>query len=115
MLPQEFTRDEDKAKYNLEKMNSITNQRKEAGWILLEGFLSLGRNWIKTSISKILRFFKSVFRKENCSINQDLLANPIYKETVFNEFTIKKRALSCLRLLLETIDLNADENKSLLK
>jgi hypothetical protein len=69
VLPQEFIRDEDKARYNLEKMNSITNQRKEAGWILLEGFLSLGRSWIKASISKILRFFKSVFRKENCSIN----------------------------------------------
>lgn len=45
-LPLDVKTDEDKSRFLLANINSKTNQRREAGWILLEGLLYLGNDWI---------------------------------------------------------------------
>ena len=67
-LPLEVKTDEDKIKFFLQNINSTTNQRREAGWILLEGLLHLGPDWIQSELPLLMKLFKTVFRKEICFI-----------------------------------------------
>ena len=62
----------------LSKVNPLTSQRREAGWIILQGFLFLGKEWIKSELSVILKLFKFVFRKENCSVEYDKIEDAKY-------------------------------------
>jgi hypothetical protein len=108
ILPLEVKTEEDKLKFDLGNMNSTTNQRREAGWILLEGLLYLGSDWILTEMPLLMKLFKTVFLKEICEISPAKMATPIYRETVFMEFMIKKRATSCLKTLLSLINLTKE-------
>ena len=73
----------------LSKVNPLTSQRREAGWIILQGFLYLGKDWIKSEISMILKLFKFVFRKETCMVEYGKLDETQYQEAVLREFVIK--------------------------
>ena len=87
--PLEPKTDEQKAQLALAKINPLENSRREAGWIILQGFLYLGKDWIKSELATILKLFKSVFRKETCVIEHGKLKEPVYQETVLREFIIK--------------------------
>lgn len=63
----------------------------------------------------LMKLFKTVLRKEISVIDLKRLSQPIYKETVFMEFMIKKRATSCLKMLLSQINIQADQYKSALR
>lgn len=43
------------------------------------------------------------------------MAAPAYRETVFNEFMIKKRATSCLKTLLSQIKVTSEQHKNALR
>ena len=88
----------------LSKVNPLTSQRREAGWIILQGFLFLGKEWIRSELSVILKIFKFVFRKENCSVEYDKIEDPKYQEAVLREYMIKSQAVVCLKTLLEEFD-----------
>ena len=75
----------------------------------------LGSDWVLSEIVMLMKLFKTVFRKEICQIQADKMATPIYRETVFNEFMIKKRATSCLKILLSQITVTADQQKNALR
>ena len=108
-LPLEVKTDQDKAKYHLHNIDSVTNGRREAGWILIEGLLNLGTDWILSEMTLIMKLLKTVLRKEICAIDLQMMqSEPTYKETVFNEFMIKKRAMSCLKTLISLVNLQAD-------
>ena len=53
----------------------------------------------------MLKLFKIVFRKEICQIDIAKIKDAAYRETVFMEFTLKKRAISCLKVLLQHVNL----------
>lgn len=96
--------DEQKAQLYLSKVNPLASSRREAGWIILQGFLYLGKDWIKSELPTILKLFKSVFRKETCFIEHGKLKEPIYQETVLREFIIKAQAVKALKTLLQEFD-----------
>lgn len=96
-------------------MNSTNNHRREAGWILLEGLLYLGPDWIQSEMPLLMKLLKTVFQKEICAISPEKMAEPIYRETVFMEFMIKKRATSCLKTLLSLINVQTEQHKNVLR
>ena len=114
-LPLEPKTDQDKLKFDLANMNSTNNHRLEAGWILLEGLFYLGPDWIQSEMSILIKLFKTVFQKEICAISPEKMATPIYRETVFTEFMIKKRATSCLKTLLSLVNIQTEQHKNALR
>ena len=100
MLPLDVKTDEDKLKFNLENIDSVTNQRREAGWIIMEGIMQIGPDWLQSQQVILFKLLKTVFRKEICMVDLAKMSEPMYRETVFNEFMIKKRAVACLKMLL---------------
>ena len=68
-LPLEVRTDQDKAKFKLNNIDSVTNQRREAGWILIEGLLQMGHDWILSEMVLLMKLFKTVLRKEICVID----------------------------------------------
>ena len=98
--PLEIKTDEQKAQLALSKVNPLQSSRREAGWIILQGFLYLGKDWIKSELPTILKLFKSVFRKETCTVEHGKLKEPVYQETVLREFIIKAQAVKALKTLL---------------
>ena len=98
--PLEAKTDEQKNQLYLSKVNPLDSQRREAGWIILQGFLYLGKDWIKSELPLILKLFKTVFRKETCQIEHAKLNESVYQETVLREFVIKSHAIQCLKTLL---------------
>ena len=64
----------------------------------------------------LMKLFKSVLRKEICTIDAAKMAEPAYRETVFMEFMIKRRAMSCLKTFLTLIsNIRAESNKTALR
>ena len=108
--PLEAKTDEQKSQLYLSKSNPLNNQRREAGWIILQGFLYLGKDWIKSELSLILKLFKTVFRKETCLIEHAKLDDPVYQETVLREYVIKSHAIQALKTLLLEYDTMAVES-----
>lgn len=78
----------------------------------MEGLLYLGADWIQAEMSTLMKLFKTVFRKEICLIEKERLAQPVYRETVFMEFMIKKRAINCFKTLLTQINIQSDQFKN---
>lgn len=63
-----------------------------------------------------MKLFKSVLRKEICTIDAAKMPEPAYRETVFMEFMIKRRAMSCLKTFLTLINnIRAESNKNALR
>ena len=75
----------------------------------------LGADWIQSEMPMLMKLFKSVFRKEICLIDPAKMGQPIYREAVFMEFMIKKRATTSLKAMLSQINISSDSNKNVLR
>ncbi|CDW72650.1 heat repeat-containing protein 5b [Stylonychia lemnae] len=85
---------------DLQKVDLQENQRREAGWIIFEGLVSLGNQWMGTRLSLFFKLLNSVFTKDMCIVNPIQLKDQNYQEKILNEFRIKKAALSTIRQFL---------------
>jgi hypothetical protein len=54
---------------DLNVLQITTNQRQESGWIILEGLLNLGSEWIETQSNVLMKLFKTVFSQKMCEID----------------------------------------------
>lgn len=92
--------DEVLAKLDLQSLDWKKSQRRAAGWILIDGILYLGSQWVSSRLSLIFKLFHSVFSKEMCLVDPKELQEQSYQEKVLHEFKIKKAAIQALRTFL---------------
>lgn len=85
--------------------------RREAGWILIEGLLGQGENWVRQNIESILMALYSVLNKSICGTKGFTKMSQILRE-----FDNKIRALGALSYLIKKYRSNLlEENKNHLK
>ena len=61
--------DEDIQSLSLEHINVRESNRRETGWILLEGLLHLGNQWVSFKLTTIYKLWNSLFCKDMCNVN----------------------------------------------
>ena len=93
--------DEMSEKMDLKNIDLVQDQRREAGWILLEGLLKLGNQWVQGNSQLIHKLFRSAFSPKMCTLDTAALKDKKIVEVVLHEFKIKKRALACLNIFIE--------------
>jgi len=93
--------DEMSDKMDLKSVDLSQDQRREAGWILLEGLLKLGPTWVHGNSQLIHKLFRSAFSPKMCTIDTEALKDKKKVEIVLHEFKIKKRALACLNIFID--------------
>ena len=83
--------EEDIISINLNDFDISDSPRREAGWILLEGLLHLGNQWVGSKVSTIYKLWNTVFCKEMWEIDINRIKNKetLYIEKIFTEFKIK--------------------------
>lgn len=69
--------------------------RREAGWIVIQGLLYQGEEWMSQNIEQILMVFYSIFNRDMCTI-----AGFTSVSQILREFDLKLRALEALNLLI---------------
>lgn len=79
----------------LQANEDCQTSRREAGWIMLQGMLHLGSEWVIQNIEQILMLFYSVFNKDMCIISGFSKGSQILKE-----LDLKLQALEALTILI---------------
>lgn len=94
--------EEDIISVGLNDFDISDSPRREAGWILLEGLLHLGNQWVGSKVTTIYKLWNSVFSKDMCEIDVERIKNKdmLYIEKILIEFKIKKQALSTIKCFL---------------
>ena len=94
--------EEDIISVNLSEFDITDSPRREAGWILLEGLLHLGNQWVGFKVTTIYKLWNSVFCKDMWEIDVDRIKSKDvnYLEKILIEFKIKKQALSSIKWFL---------------
>jgi hypothetical protein len=88
--------------FELKSIDLSQGERREAGWILLEGLLKLGPTWIKENSTMIHKLFRSIFSAKMCQVEQVNIDTHL--EVILQELKLKKRGLACLKLFIDTVD-----------
>jgi hypothetical protein len=83
--------EEDIVQVGLADFDISDSPRREAGWILFEGLLHLGNQWVGSKVTTIYKLWNSVFSKDMCDIDVERIKNkdPLYLEKILTEFKIK--------------------------
>lgn len=94
--------EEDIVSFGLDDFDISDSPRREAGWILLEGLLHLGNQWVGSKVTTLYKLWNSVFSKDMCEVNMAKITNKDsgYLEKILQEFKIKKQALSTIKCFL---------------
>jgi len=73
---------------SLDNLDITDCQRREAGWIMLEGLLHLGNQWASFKLTTIYKLWNSVFSKDMCSLNVEKVKarDKMYIEKILLEF-----------------------------
>jgi hypothetical protein len=86
--------DEILAGLDLATIDLKESQRRAAGWIIIDGLLYLGNQWVSSKLPLLLKLWNSAFCREMCVVDQDMLKQtPSYPEKILHEFKIKKAAI----------------------
>lgn len=94
--------EEDIVSVGLNDFDIADSPRRESGWILLEGLLHLGNQWVGFKLTTIYKLWNSVFSKDMCEVDVERVKSKDihYLEKILVEFKIKKQALSTIKCFL---------------